>query len=166
MAADVRDLMLAIERRDARDVAKRAHESVGQIFRFAISRGIATRNPAAEFRPRDILAEARTENFARVDSRDLPQLLAAMENYNGDAVTRLAMKLMSYTFVRTSELIQAPWTEFNLNEGRWVIPAERMKMDVPHMVPLASQAVEVLRALRLVTGNSPLMTPPAFWPDS
>ena len=60
-AADVRELMLTIERRDARDVAKRAHETTSQIFRYAIARDVASRNPAADFKPRDILAEARTE---------------------------------------------------------------------------------------------------------
>ena len=115
-AADVRELMLTIERRDARDVAKRAHESTGQIFRFAIARGIATRNPAAEFKPRDILAEARIQNFDRVDPRELPELLAKMDAYNGDAVTRLGMRLMAYTFVRTSELIEAPWPDLTLTD--------------------------------------------------
>jgi hypothetical protein len=88
-AADVRELMLAIERRDARDVAKRAYENTGQIFRYAVARGIASRNPAADFSPRDILAEAKTENRARVDARELPELLAKMDGYNGDAITRL-----------------------------------------------------------------------------
>jgi integrase len=149
----IRDIMLAIERRDARDVAKRAHESIGQIFRFAIARGIASRNPAADFKPSDILAQARTEKFARVDARELPELLAKMDDYNGDALTRFAMKLMAYTFVRTSELIEAPWPEFDLDNARWTIPPERMKMDTPHIVPLSRQAVEVLRALKLLTAN-------------
>jgi integrase len=160
-AADVRELMLAIERRDARDVAKRSHETTSQIFRFAIARGIASRNPAADFKPRDILAEARSENRARVDARELPELLAKMDDYNGDAITRFAMKLMAYTFVRTSEEIEAPWTEFDLGEARWTIPAERMKMDTPHIVPLSRQAVEVLRALKLLTGNGRLVFPGA-----
>jgi integrase len=160
-AADVRELMLAIERRDARDVAKRSHETTSQIFRFAIARGIASRNPAADLKPRDILAEARTENRARVDARELPELLAKMDDYNGDAITRFAMKLMAYTFVRTSEEIEAPWTEFDLGEARWTIPAERMKMDTPHIVPLSRQAVDVLRALKLLTGNGRLVFPGA-----
>ena len=142
-AADIRELMLAIERRNARDVAKRSHETTSQIFRFAIARDIATRNPAANFKPRDILAEARIENRARMNARGLPELLAKMDDYNGDAITRLAMKLMAYTFVRTSEEIEAPWTEFDLDEARWTIPAERMKMDTPHTVPLSGQALEV-----------------------
>ena len=93
--------MLAIERRGARDVAKRAHETTGQIFRYAIAHGIASRNPAADFKPKDILAEAKTENFSRVDAKELPELLAKMVDYDGDAITRLAMRLMAYTFVRT-----------------------------------------------------------------
>jgi integrase len=160
-AADVRELMLAIERRDARDVAKRSHETTSQIFRFAVARDIAARNPASDFKPRDILAEARTENRARVDARELPELLAKMEDYNGDAITCLAMKLMAYTFVRTSEEIEAPWTEFDLDTARWTIPPERMKMDTPHIVPLSRQAVEVLRALKLLTGNGRLVFPGA-----
>ena len=68
--------MIAVEKREARDVAKRIHETTSQIFRFAIASDIATRNPAADFKPRDILAEAQTENRARVDAKELPELLA------------------------------------------------------------------------------------------
>ncbi len=160
-AADVRQLMIAVEKRDARDVAKRIHETTSQIFRFAIARDIASRNPAADFKPRDILAEAQTRNRARVDARELPELLAKMNDYNGDAITRFAMKLMAYTFVRTSEEIEAPWTEFDLDEARWIIPPNRMKMNTPHIVPLSRQAVEVLRALKLLTANSRLVFPGA-----
>jgi integrase len=83
----------------------------------------------------------------------LPELLVKIDDYNGDAITRLAIKLMAYTFVRTSEEIEAPWPEFDLDEARWTIPAERMKMKTPHIVPLSRQAVEVLRALKQITGN-------------
>jgi hypothetical protein len=74
------------------------HETTSQIFRFAVARDIASRNPAADFKPRDILAEARTENRARFDARELPELLAKMGDYNGDAIIRLAMKLMHPSF--------------------------------------------------------------------
>jgi integrase len=160
-AADIRELMLAIERRDARDVAKRAHENTGQIFRYAIAHGIASRNPAADFKPRDVLAEALIENRARVDARELPELLVKMDDYGGDAITRFAMKLMGYTFVRTSELIEAPWAEVDLDRARWTIPPVRMKMNTPHIVPLSRQSIEVLHALKLLTGNGRLLFPGA-----
>ncbi|MGA7962099.1 MAG: integrase arm-type DNA-binding domain-containing protein, partial [Candidatus Acidiferrales bacterium] len=109
----------AIEKRGARDIAKRALETTGQVFRFAIAHGYATRNPASEIRPRDILKSTRKENYARVDARELPELLRAIEVYQGTHVTRLALKLMVLTFVRTSELIGARWAEFNLDAARW-----------------------------------------------
>ena len=160
-ATDIRKLMQMIESRGARDVAKRAHETTGQVFRYAIAHGIASRNPAADFKPKDILAEAKEANFARVDARELPDLLQRMENYDGDALTRLAMRMMAYTFVRTSELIEAEWAEVDLDNARWDIPAKRMKMDTPHIVPLSRQSVGVLRALNLLTGNGRLVFPGA-----
>jgi integrase len=160
-AADIRSLMIAIESRGARDVAKRAHETTGQIFRYAIAHGIASRNPAKDFKPSDILAACSSENFARVDARELPTLLNRMYSYEGNALTRLAMRLLAYTFVRTSELVEAEWQEFDLENVRWDIPAERMKMDTPHIVPLSQQSVEVLRALRLLTGTGRFVLPGA-----
>ncbi|HEY1579024.1 MAG TPA: tyrosine-type recombinase/integrase, partial [Terracidiphilus sp.] len=160
-ATDIRKLMQMIESRGARDVSKRAHETTGQVFRYAIAHGIASRNPAADFKPKDILAEAKEANFARVDARELPDLLQRMESYDGDALTRLAMRMMAYTFVRTSELIEAEWAEVDLDNARWDIPAKRMKMDTPHIVPLSRQSVGVLRALNLLTGNGRLVFPGA-----
>jgi integrase len=160
--ADIRELMLAIEGRGARDVAKRAHEIAGQIFRYAIARGIASRNPAADFKPRDILAAAREENFAHIDAKGLPTLLVKMQAYDGDALTRLAMRVLAYTFVRTSELIEAEWPEFDLDNARWDIPAERMKMGTRHIVPLSRQSVEILRALHLLTGSCRFVFPGTY----
>ncbi len=149
----------AIEQRGARDIAKRALETVGQVFRYAIAHGYATRNPASEIRPSDILKSARKMNYARVDARDLPELLRAIEVYQGTHVTRLAIKLMALTFVRTSELIGAKWSEFDAETARWDIPGERMKMRTPHIVPLSRQALDVLDTLRTLTGQSEWLFP-------
>ncbi len=149
----------AIEGRGARDIAKRALETAGQVFRYAIAHGHARRNPASEIRPSDILKSTRRVNYARVDAKELSALLKAIEVYKGTPVTRLAIKLMSLTFVRTSELIGAKWAEFDLEAARWDIPAERMKMHTPHIVPLAVQAIEVLEMLRTLTGESEWLFP-------
>jgi integrase len=98
-------------------------------------------------------------NYARIDAKELPNLLKQIEVYPGTHVTRLAMKLMALTFVRTSELIGAKWVEFDLEPARWDIPAERMKMRTPHLVSLARQALEVLEVLRGLTGNSEWVFP-------
>jgi integrase len=149
----------AIEQRGARDIAKRALETTGQVFRFAIAHGYATRNPASEIRPSDILKSTRKVNYARVDAKELPALLRSIEVCQGTHVTRLAMKLMALTFVRTSELIGAKWSEFDLENARWDIPAERMKMRTPHIVPLARQALEVLDTLHDLTGHTEWLFP-------
>jgi integrase len=158
-APDVVAMMKAIEDRGVSDLAKRARETVGQIFRYAIAHGYTKRNPAAEIKPGDVLKTTRKVNFARVDAKELAELLRAIEVYRGTPVTRLAMKVLCLTFVRTSELIEAPWSEFDLDRARWDIPASRMKMKTPHIVPLSRQAVEVLRTLRHLTGDGEFLFP-------
>jgi integrase len=149
----------AIQERGARDIAKRALETVGQVFRYSIAHGYSKRNPSSEIRPSDILKSTRKVNYARVDARELPALLRHIEVYQGTHVTRLAIKLMALTFVRTSELIGAKWAEFDLENARWDIPAERMKMRTPHIVPLARQALEVLEMLRELIGSHEWLFP-------
>ena len=152
-------MVKAIEARGVGDLAKRALETCGQIFRYGIAHGYATRNPASEIKPADVLRPTRKVNLPRVDAKELPALLRAIEVYQGKVTTRLATKLMALTFVRTSELIGARWAEFDLEARRWHIPAVRMKMRTPHIVPLSRQAIEVLELLRLVTGNGELLFP-------
>ena len=158
-APEIVALAKAIEKRGARDIAKRALETAGQVFRYAIAHGLAERNPATAIRPRDILKATRKINYARIDAKELPKLLKQIEIYQGRQLTRLAMKLMALTFVRTSELIGARWGEFDFDSRRWDIPAERMKMRTPHIVPLAQQSLEVLEMLRQLTGSNNLVFP-------
>lgn len=145
--------------RGALDIAKRSFQTCSQIFRYAIAHGLATRNPAADIKPSDILVTRKKNNFARIDAKELPQLLRHIEAYPGAATTRIAMKLMALTFVRTSELIGARWTEIDLQNAEWRIPAHRMKMKTEHIVPLAPQTVEVLRTLQIASGHSKLLFP-------
>jgi len=152
-------MVRAIEARGAGDLAKRALETVGQVFRYAVAHGYTRRNPVAEFKPSDVLCPTKKVNLARVDAKELPQLLRAIEVYRGKVLTRLAMKLLALTFVRTSELIEARWAEIDFEDRRWNIPAQRMKMDTPHIVPLARQAIEVLELLRPLTGSGELIFP-------
>lgn len=149
----------AIEARGAADIAKRSLQTCGQIMRFAVAHGLLERNPAADVKPSDALKQHKRVNYARLDGREMPELLRKIEAYQGSAYTRLAMKLMALTFVRTGELIAARWAEFDLEAGQWRIPAERMKMRTPHIVPLAPQAVEVLQALQTIANGGALLFP-------
>jgi integrase len=145
--AEIAKMILAIEERGAADVARRALQNTQQIFRYAMAFGIAEQNPAATFRPADILKQRITRNFARVDASELPALLNKIDLYDGSHFVRLALQMMVLVFVRTGELIPAQWAEFDRREKLWSIPAGRMKMKRPHLVPLSRQALAVLDEL-------------------
>ena len=149
----------AIETRGAADLAKRSLQTVAQVFRHAIAHGKAGRNPATDIKTTDILKPTQRTNYARVDAPELPLLMRKIDAYQGTPTTRLAVKLLALTFVRTGELIGARWSEFDLEAARWDIPAARMKMRTPHVVPLSPQALDVLRTLHTVTGGRELLFP-------
>ncbi len=161
-AYEIVDAIKGIAERGAVDIAKRAHQTIGQVFRYAIAHGReskTTRNPAIEIRPSDIIETRKKVNYARVDINEFPNLLRAIDNSKSHPVTRLAVKLMALTFVRTTELIGARWDEVDFDAAQWRIPAERMKMKTPHIVPLAKQAIDVLQALEQFTGYGEMIFP-------
>lgn len=156
-APDIAETMRKIAERGALDIAKRSHQTIGQVFRYAIANdtsGKIKRNPTSDIKPSDILKSRQKDNYARVDLKELPTLLQAIDNSETRAITRIAIKLMAYTFVRTSELIEARWTEIDLKTKEWRIPAERMKMKSPHIVPLSKQSVDLLKTLHTHTGST------------
>jgi len=105
------------------------------------------------------LKTRRKENYSRVEPKELPELLRKMAVYDGSPHTRAALQQIALTFVRTSELIHATWDEFDLEAAEWRIPAERMKMRSPHIVPLSRQAVDALRCLNELRNLSPYVFP-------
>jgi integrase len=148
-----------IEDRGAMELARRARQVCGQIFRYAIATGRAEINPAEPLC--DALKAFKRQHFAAIGAEDLPEFLRALDRNNARLYpqTRIAMRLLLLTFVRTSELIGATWDEFAEDGTEWVIPAERMKMRRPHVVPLSRQAGEILRELRKLTGWSGWLFP-------
>jgi integrase len=158
-AQDVLAVALKIEKRGADDIAKRAYQTCGQVLRYAVAHGLATRNPAADIKPSDALKPARHKNYARLDVREVPELLRKIDAYDGSVYTRCALRLMALTFVRTSELIGASWDEFDLQSRQWRIPAERMKMKTPHIVPLSRQALSMLDELAAVRMGRTMVFP-------
>jgi len=145
------------------EIAKRAYSTCGQIFRFAVAHGICERNPAADVRISDVVKSKPIVHRKRIDAKDLPKLLRDIDSYDsefgGDELTRLAMQLMTLTFLRTSELIQARWDEVDLKAKEWRIPAKRMKMKDPHIVHLAPQTLKIFNRLREISGGREFIFP-------
>ena len=152
------DALRKVEKRGALDIAKRLRQTAGQIFRFGIATGRAKRDPSADLKGA-LKAAGRQQHHKAMPRAELPGFLHALSNYDGAAQTRLALRLVVLTFVRTTELRAARWREFNLDGAEWQIPSERMKMREPHIVPLSRQACEVLAELRPLAGKSEFVFP-------
>lgn len=155
------ELLATLRQIEARGTIETSHKvsrACGQVFRFAIASGRCDRNPAADLRGA-LKARPKPKPMAALAAGDLPDLLARIDAYDGDAQTRLALKLLALTFVRTNELRGAEWSEIDFDKAEWTIPPERMKTRAPHHVPLSRQAVDAFRQLRAMNGDHTLVFP-------
>lgn len=152
-----------IEERGAMETAHRALQNCGQVFRYAIATGRAERDLSADLK--GALAPVRQTHLAAItEPKAVGELLRAINGYRGSLVTKCALRLAPLLFVRPGELRNAEWCEFDLERAEWNIPAARMKMREPHLVPLSRQALEVLAELKAVTGGGQYLFPGARTP--
>jgi integrase len=158
-ALELLETIRKIEARGAYDLAHRVLQVCGQVFRYGIATGRCTRNLSTDLR--GALTPHVKKHQSAVRPEELPELLRAIAKYDetGDKQTRLALQLLAQTFVRTNELIGAEWTEFDLDNALWIIPAGRMKMKAEHVVPLAHQALAMLSELKEISGGSRFVFP-------
>lgn len=157
-APDILSALRRIENRGAVETAHRVSQICGQVFRYAIVIGKAERNPAADLR--GALAPVKQNHHASIiDPVEIGKLLCAINEYHGHFVTKCALQLAPLFFVRPGELRHAEWTEFDLEKAEWRIPTEKMKMKEQHIVPLCTQAIEILNELSAYTGSGKYLFP-------
>jgi len=138
--------------------ARRAGFNMAQTFRYAIDNELADRNSAANLG--SALPSVEIKHRAAItDIKEIGGLLRAMESYQGSLVTKYALRLAPLVLVRPIELRSAEWAEIDLDKALWTIPTEKMKMRESHIVPLAKQAVEILKELQPVTGKGRYVFP-------
>jgi integrase len=137
-----------IEKRGANEMARRALQMCGQIFRYAVITGRCEIDPTQSLK--GALESFKKGHYASLDIDKLPQFLKDLDRNDCRLFvqTRNAIQLMLLTFVRTGELIAATWQEINLDTAMWIIPANRMKMRRDHLVPLSRQAIIVLKDMQ------------------
>ena len=139
-----------IEKRGALDLLKRSRQIAGQVFGYAIANGKCTRNPVNDLNMTGLFSTRKTQHFAAIDTKDIPELLEAIERNDARlyAQTRRALKLSMLVFLRPGELRKGTWDEIDLDEKIWLIPGEKMKMGRDHIVPLSAQAIDILKEQR------------------
>lgn len=157
-APELLDALRRIEARGAMETAHRILQDCGRIFRYAIATGRAERDVAADLR--GALAPVKNGSFATItEPKAIGVLLRDIDGYPGNPIVRAALRLAPLVFVRPGELTRAEWAEFDLEATEWRIPAARMKMRDPHIVPLSRQALEILEDLRLYSGHTRFLFP-------
>ena len=153
---------LAVKRvveRGAYDTARRVHQYTSAVLSYAFNHELVASNVARDIAVNDLIPRRKKQSMGRVDLKDLPQLLQDIQAYDGNAITKIAIQLLSLTFVRTKELIQATWDEIDFIGKVWRIAPERMKMGTAHIVPLSAQTLDLLGELKKITGGSKHLFP-------
>jgi integrase len=164
-APELLEMLRNVEKRGVIETARRLRQLCGQVFRYAIVTGRAKHDPSADLRGA-LKSPGRARGHKAMPLGEMPNFMDALNAYDGEFRTRVALRLIVLTFARTTELRAARWSEFeNLDgiEPVWRIPAERTKMKREHLVPLSPQALTVLRELRELPGSdaSPFLFPSA-----
>lgn len=148
-----------IQERGTIETAHRVISMIGQVFRWAIVRGHATRDPSRDLQ--GALRRTPTRHFGSITDRaSFGVLLRNIADYRGSVIVREAMTLQYLTFVRPGELRHAEWTEIDLTTATWKIPAAKMKMKTSdHIVPLSRQSLDVLERMRPISGRGRYIFP-------
>lgn len=133
-------------------------QQCGQVFRYAIATGRAERDPSLDLK--GALPPVRTKHHASLtEPKQIGELLRAINGYSGYFITACALRFAPLVFVRPKELRSAEWSEFDLDNAEWRIPAHKMKMRVLHIVPLSKQAIAILNELKPLTGSGQYLFP-------
>lgn len=157
-APDLLAVLRRIEARGALETTHRVKTICGQVFRYAIATGRAKRDVAADLR--GAIPPAKARNHAAItEPKEVAPLLRDIDAYKGGFVVRCALRLAPLVFVRPGELRQAEWSEIDFEAEQWNIPAQRMKTKAPHIVPLSTQALDILKELQPYSGTSRYLFP-------
>jgi integrase len=155
---DVLGALRYMEGRGALDSVQRVKQICGQVFRYAVASGSAERDVTQDLK--GALAKHAPDNHAAITEPKMAgELLRSIYDYAGHPYTVAALKLSPLVFVRPGELRSAEWAEIDLDAAEWRIPASKMKMKVDHIVPLSTQAVEILRTMHPLTGHGKYVFP-------
>ncbi|MFV9232435.1 MULTISPECIES: tyrosine-type recombinase/integrase [Citrobacter freundii complex] len=147
------EVLKRIEKRGALEKTRKVRQRCGEVYRYAIITGRAEYNPAPDLAI--ALAVPKQKHHPFLSAEELPHFIRDLEAYTGSIITKNATKIVMLTGVRTQEMRFATWEEVDLEKGIWEIPAERMKMRRPHIVPLSTQVVDLFKQLKPITGQYP-----------
>ncbi|OVZ87307.1 integrase [Yersinia frederiksenii] len=146
-----------LEKRGATEKMRKVRQRCGEVWKYAIITGRAEYNPAPDLA--SAFAPHKREHYPHLTINEIPEFLSSLASYSGSMLVKLAMRLLILTGTRPGELRQAEWAEFDFDNALWEIPAVRMKMRRPHMVPLPDQAITILKQIQPISGRYQFVFP-------
>jgi integrase len=161
---ELMDVIKGIDAAGKGETAGRVLQRVKAAFRFAVVHGRIDSNPMLDLKPSELLKPRQVQHRAALTDKGVPAFLAALDAYQGDPTTSAALRLLMLTALRPGELRGARWSEIDMDKHVFRVPAERMKMKAPHVVPLSRQALALIERQRAISGGDDLLFPSPFYP--
>ncbi|MDE9494801.1 tyrosine-type recombinase/integrase [Xenorhabdus bovienii] len=146
-----------INERGATEKLRKVRQRCGEVWRYAIVTGRAEYNPAPDLA--SAFVSHKKTHYAFLIADEIPELYKALNAYTGSFMVKMGMRLQMMTGVRPGELRRAEWSEIDFNKAQWEIPAEKMKMRRPHIVPLSRQSIDILEQIKPITGQGKYVFP-------
>jgi len=159
-AKDIIYILQTMMQRDVRNSTQKVYQQIGKTFKYAVAHGLAERNPAADIEIGEIIGKTNEKHYPTItDDAGIKNLLISINNYGGELSTKYALQFLAYTFVRPSNVRLALWSEIDLKNKQWVIPAKKMKTKDEFIVPLTDTVIELLHDIKINSGDSPYLFP-------
>ncbi|MCD4668304.1 MAG: integrase arm-type DNA-binding domain-containing protein [Sulfurimonas sp.] len=159
-AKDIISILQIMHDRGVNDSARKLFYAISKTFKWAVANGKAERNPASDILLEEILGKTSKQHYPTItDETGIKNLLTSIKEYGGESSTKYSLLMLAYTFVRPINIRLALWSEIDFKYKQWVIPAKKIKTKDEFIVPLSDSVIELLKDIKLYSGDSPYIFP-------
>jgi len=163
---DIIEILEALKAKGIFETARRTKTLLNKIYKYAVTYDFTPHNIIADIETKTILGRQENKHYPTLtEPEDIRGLLLAIDDYNGDYTTKMALKFLPYVFVRSFNIRNAEWSEINFDTGLWIIPAKKMKTKIEFKLPLSNQAMEILKEVYQFSGHGKFVFPSAMYPN-
>lgn len=156
------EVIKRISGRGSQEIARKASRAMNQVMTYAVNTGRLTHNPLAGIK--ETIPKSKVQHRPTLEIHEITELMQALRYSSAKVITRCLIEFQLLTMVRPREAAEAKWSEIDFDNKLWVIPAERMKMDIEHKVPLSKQVLILLETVQPFSGHREYIFPSHIHP--
>jgi len=157
---DIINILKIMMERNVKNSTQKVYQQIGKTFKFAVAHGLADRNPCSDFDISEIVGKSTEKHYPTItDDTGIKNLLTSIKEYSGETSTKNALLFLSLTFVRPTNARLALWSEIDIKNKQWIIPAKKMKTKDEFIIPLSTQLLKLLDEIKVYSNNSPYLFP-------